>query len=100
MDIENILEEMTDQVEKYCAERYHGKPIDEIFAITAIEAVSCDDKIARFFHEYCFRFILQQTMDKMMVTISQQEKQIEKLKTEMAKMATVIDVMNQESAQK
>lgn len=100
MDIEAVLEKMNEKVEDYCAQIYSGKPIDLIFAITASERENAEDKGMKFFHELCFRFVLHQTLDKMMGVIAEHEGTIEKLKSEMAKMATVIDVMNQESAQK
>ena len=100
MDISDVMEKMTNRIEKFCAENYSGKPIDEIFILTASERENAEDKGIKFFHEMCFRFILQQTLEKMMNVIAEHEVTIEKLKSEMAKMATVIDVMNQDGASK
>lgn len=100
MDIETIMEKMTDEVEQYCAQNYSGKSIDHIFAITAAESSTHEDATMRFFHEYCFRFVLQQTLEKMMQTLTLQGITIERLQSEMAKMATIIDIMNQDGASK
>ena len=100
MDIEAILEKMTDEVEQYCDKNYGGKGIDHIFAITAAESTSHEDTTMKFFHEYCFRFVLQQTLEKMMRALAEHEDTIEKLKSEMSRMATVIDIMNQDGASK
>ena len=97
MDISEVLDKMYGEVNHYCAKVYSGKSIDHIFASTAAELANADDPGQKMFHELCFRHVLQTVLEKREEHF---QEQIDELKKQLDKMAGVIDILNQESAQK
>lgn len=100
MDINETLENMIDLAQEYCNENYNGQPIDAIFTMTLARSAMADTKDMDMFHNLCFRFILQQTLEKFAINAADQAEEIKLLKSEMEKMANVIDIMNQDSTGK
>lgn len=102
MDIalEEAYKVLKKEVVDYCTKNYDGKPIDEIFALTAAEEYTAEDNRLKLFHQLCFRHVVDNYLYRMMVMVEDQKTEIHKLRLEMKKMAQVIDVLNQDGASK
>lgn len=102
MDItlEEAYKTLRKSVIEYCADKYDGKPIGEIFALTAAEETAADDDTAKLFHQLCFRHVVDNYLYRLLTIIDEQKIEISKLKLEIKKMAQVIDILNQDGASK
>ena len=97
---DEALRQLMNEVAEYSNEKYTGKSVSEIFVITAAEEASSEDTKLKFFHDLCFRFVLDQYLIRTMEVNLALKNEVGELKQELKKMAQIIDILNQDGASK